>query len=75
MTKPTSSQDDVIARQRLAELTARYGERWNDAELALIRERLRRSVRLGDALRAVPMTNADEPGNIFKPYRGAEEGR
>lgn len=67
-----SDPDEAIVEHRLAELIARYGARWSEQELALIRSRLARSVRLGDALRAVPFANSDEPGNVFTPFRGED---
>ncbi len=72
MTNAPSEPADPIVESRLAELVARYGDRWPEPDLALIRARIDRSVKLGAALRTVPMTNVDEPGNVFKPYRGGE---
>src|SRR6476469_1567224 len=70
LSEATSDRDAIVVEQRLTELIARYGARWSDPDLEVIRSRIRRSVKLGAALRSVPMTNADEPGNVFKPYRG-----
>ena len=75
MTEPPANRDEAIVEGRLAELIARYGARWDEKELALIRARIGRSIKIGDALRAVPMTNGDEPGNVFKPYRGGTPGQ
>ena len=72
MSETTSDEHDAAVEQRLAELIARYGARWDESDLALIRSRIGRSIALGAALRDVPMTNADEPGNVFKPFRGEE---
>ncbi|HET8524059.1 MAG TPA: hypothetical protein VFL82_12560 [Thermomicrobiales bacterium] len=57
---------------RLAALTARFGERLTDEEWHGVRERIARIVDQGKALRAVPLTNADEPEIVFVPYRGGE---
>jgi len=65
-----SEEENVVVEQRMAELIARYGARWSETELTLIRTRIGRSIKLGAALRTVPMLNADEPGNVLKPYRG-----
>jgi hypothetical protein len=54
---------------RLAELTARYGGRFDDAQRAQVRSRIARSVALGVSLRQTPLTNADEPEIVFAPYR------
>jgi hypothetical protein len=70
LSEATSDRDAIVVEQRLTELIARYGARWSEPDLALIRTRIGRSLKLGAALRSVPMTNADEPGNVFKPYRG-----
>jgi hypothetical protein len=75
MAKPKSDPIDAIVEQRLGELTARFGDRWSEAELAEIRARIRRSAKSADALRAVKLTNADEPGNIFRPHRAGEAAR
>ena len=53
---------------RLAELTARYGGRFDDAQRAQVRARIARSVALGVSLRKTPLTNADEPEIVFVPY-------
>ncbi len=70
MSSAPSEEENVVVEQRMAELIARYGARWSETELTLIRTRIGRSIKLGAALRTVPMLNADEPGNVFKPYRG-----
>jgi len=75
MTEPPANRDKAIVEGRLAELIARYGARWNETELELIRTRIDRSIKIGDALRAVPMTNGDEPGNVFTPFRAGTPGR
>ena len=54
---------------RLAELTARYGDRFDDAQRAQVRARIARTVALGVSLRKTPLTNADEPEIVFAPYR------
>lgn len=75
MTKPASDPIDAIVEQRLGELTARFGDRWNEAEVTEIRARIRRSAKSAEALRSVKLTNADEPGNIFRPHRAGEAAR
>jgi hypothetical protein len=75
MTEPPTNRDNAIVEGRLAELIARYGERWSETELTLIRTRIGRSITLGEALRGMPMSNADEPGNVFKPYREETVGQ
>lgn len=75
MTKPTSDPIDAIVEQRLGELTARFGDRWNEDELKEIRERIRRSAKSAETLRSVKLTNADEPGNVFRPHRAGESAK
>jgi hypothetical protein len=57
---------------RLAELTARYGDRFDDTQRAQVRARIARSVALGESLRKTALTNADEPEIVFAPYRTVE---
>ena len=54
---------------RLGMLLARVGEPFSADELAHLRRDIAREVELADRLRAVPLTNGDEPGTIFVPYR------
>jgi hypothetical protein len=58
---------------RLAVLTQRFGERLSEEQWAKVRERVGKTIEFGEKLRAVPLTNADEPEIVFAPYRG--EGR
>jgi len=47
----------------------RYGDRLDAEELAGVRTALEGIVQAARALRAVRLTNADEPGQPFAPYR------
>ena len=58
-----------IIEARLAELVARFGDRFNDEQRAQVRARIGRTVALADSLRKLPLTNADEPEIVFTPYR------
>jgi hypothetical protein len=69
---PTAAEDPrhgPLIDDRLAELTARYGDRFGDEQRAQVRARIARSAALGEKLRATPLTNADEPEIVFVPYR------
>ena len=55
---------------RLTDLTARFGDRFNDEQRTQVRSRIGRTVALSDSLRKLPLTNADEPEIVFVPYRG-----
>jgi hypothetical protein len=70
--KSTSNADAAVIEARLADLSARCGDRWSEAEREQIRGRIARTLRLSAALRRIPLTNADEPGNRFAPFRGDE---
>jgi hypothetical protein len=54
---------------RLADLTARFPDRFSDAQRAQVRARIARTVTLGESMRRTPLTNADEPEIVFVPYR------
>ena len=64
-----------IIDAQLAEMTARFGDRFDDAQRAQVRARIARSAALADSLRKLPLTNADEPEIIFVPHRAEESGR
>ncbi|MGI8476168.1 MAG: hypothetical protein ACR2OO_07360 [Thermomicrobiales bacterium] len=63
-------QREAIIDARLGELTLRFGARLSAEERAVVRNRIGRSMALSAALRAVPLTNADEPEIVFTPVRG-----
>lgn len=44
-------------------------EHWNDETLAGLMGDVRGDIARGKTLRAVPLTNADEPGPLFAAYR------
>jgi hypothetical protein len=46
------------------------GDRIPTAELERVRESVRGLRAAADALAAFPLTNADEPDVLFRPYRG-----
>ncbi|MER3439174.1 MAG: hypothetical protein C4346_17175 [Chloroflexota bacterium] len=58
-----------IIEAQLAEIVARFGDQLNEGQRAEIRARLARGMKLAETLRTVPLTNADEPGIVFVPYR------
>lgn len=59
---------DVEAR--LALITARIGHPLTEEQTAQVKSRIARSIALGVALRAYPLSNADEPEIALVPYRG-----
>jgi hypothetical protein len=58
-----------IIDARLAELTARFGDRFDEAQRAQVRARIGRTVALAATLRRTALTNADEPEIVFVPFR------
>ena len=50
----------------------RYGDRLTPAQLEELRKIVAAQVEVARALRAVALTNADEPMQSFAPYRGDE---
>jgi hypothetical protein len=60
---------DRIVDARLAQAIARFGDRFDQAQWDAIRENILGMMKCGDALRAVPMGNGDEPEIVFVPFR------
>ena len=58
-----------IIDARLADLTARFPDRFSEGQRTQVRARIARTVTLGEAIRRTPLTNADEPEIVFVPYR------
>jgi len=54
---------------RLETILARYPGRYDDAQIAAVRERIAATVDAARALHAVPLTNADDPAGPFIPFR------
>jgi hypothetical protein len=67
---PEDAMDSKRAEARLAEVSARFGDRLTDEQTAQVKRRIERSVRLSQELRTKPVTNSDEPEIVFAPYRG-----
>ena len=68
-------QHTPIVDARLAELTARFGDRFGDDQRAQVRSRIARTVALAMSLRKAPLTNADEPEIVFVPYQAEAQTR
>jgi hypothetical protein len=62
-------QRDRIVDARLALAKARFGDRFDQKQWDAIRENIVGMTNCGEALRAVPMGNADEPEIVFVPFR------
>jgi hypothetical protein len=61
---------DVVARLGVVE--ARLKKPLTEEQRDEVRGRIARSIALGVALRAYPLTNADEPEIAMAPYRGSD---
>ena len=67
-TAPDPRREAVIDA-RLADLAARFGDRWDEGQRAQVRANLARRFDLGERLRRPALGNADEPGIVFVPFR------
>jgi hypothetical protein len=67
MTEPTPTPGE--AEQLFALIRARYGDRLTAVELDDVRREVEAIVAQAAALRAVRLTNADEPAPRFVPFR------
>ena len=59
---------DAEIDRHLANLREQFGAGLTDDQVAVVRERLVAALQAGEAMRAVPLDNADEPFIIFSPY-------
>jgi hypothetical protein len=62
----TAEQETARTEALLAAVLARHGARLDEAGIALVRERIEQSQAAAAAMRAVPLTNADEPDASFR---------
>ena len=65
-----SERHAAVARGLMDAVRALYGDRLSAEEEERVADELRRMVEAAEALRRVPLTNADEPDVLFRPYRG-----
>jgi hypothetical protein len=70
MSEPPSEPDETDLR--LALVRRRYGNRLSPEQLAALHGMVRAIVDHAAALRAVRLTNADEPLQRFTPFRADE---
>ena len=50
----------------------RYGDRLTEEQIEAVEKQVKNNLDTAEKLRAVELENADEPYNVFKPYRRAE---
>lgn len=65
-------QNDRRLEAWLALVTALAGDRIPAAEWERVRDSVRGLRAAADALASLPLTNADEPDVLFRPYRGED---
>ena len=70
MSEPTSDPSEV--ELRFALVRRRYGDRLTPEQLDEVRRAVGAIVEMVTALRTVRLTNGDEPGQRFVPFRAAE---
>ena len=70
----TDQGPDAAVAPRLAAIEARFNERLDDAQREQVRRAIERQVTLAARLRRRPLSNADEPEIVFRPYRGTDHG-
>ncbi len=58
--------------ERFGMIETRITQALSAEQTALVKKRIGQSIALGTALRAYPLTNADEPEIGFRPYRSED---
>lgn len=62
-----------VVEAQLAAIHARFGDRFSEDERRQVRDKLARGIDVGERLRRVPLTNADEPELTIVPFRADRE--
>ena len=63
-------EKNPVVEQMMATVEAEFGERLDDAGRAKIRTGIERNMTNAAALVAYGLANGDEPGTVFRAYRG-----
>jgi len=72
--KPGDAKASSSVDRMLELIREQYPDRrLDDAGIAEIREELESQIARSARLSAFPLTNADEPGFVFRAYRGADK--
>ena len=50
----------------------RYGDRLTEEQIEAVEKQIKNNLETAEKLRSVELENADEPYNVFKPYRREE---
>ena len=59
-----------VVEQLMAVVEGRHGERMDDKDREIVRTGIERNLTNAEALAAYPLVNGDEPGSVFRAYRG-----
>ena len=59
-----------VAELLMAVVEARHGARMDVADREIVRAGIARNLANTEALAAFPLVNGDEPGSVFRAYRG-----
>jgi hypothetical protein len=70
MTERAQEIDSLVTDARIAELTARLGDRLSAEQVEQVRGRIAKTLELARTMRSASLSNADEPDIAFSPYRG-----
>jgi hypothetical protein len=65
----TDETNERLVQAMLDQVVASLTYELSEEDLAAVRGNVERSVKMAQALRAVPLANADEPDFVFQPYR------
>ena len=71
----TQAQPAPAAEAQVQAIMAKYGTRLSEEEKADVRRLVAQLQKTGDALRAFPLDNADEPATVFRIYRSDMQQR
>jgi hypothetical protein len=63
-------ETNPVVEQLMAVVEGRHGERMDDRDRGIVRSGIERNVTNSEALAAYPLVNGDEPGSVFRAYRG-----
>ncbi|CAN5656178.1 hypothetical protein BH23CHL4_BH23CHL4_28960 [soil metagenome] len=64
--------NEQLAEAQLAQVISLLPREITEEQQSQVRDRLKHSIELAEKVRATPITNADEPEIVFRPYRRPE---
>jgi hypothetical protein len=63
-------EKNPVVEQLMAVVEARHGERMDNKDREIVRNGIEKNLTNTEALAAYPLVNGDEPGSVFRAYRG-----